>query len=169
MMRRRSFLTALAFTPLGAGSGCLSRTQGQAARGMHLGWYAVANHDTESHHFGLRVERDGEQVHRSSHEVQGRDENDIHGAVADCTWDDTAGDYSVFARVDGGEWVAESLSGTESGQEMTCGIVEAKYRHGDVDGLTFWTQNTCTNVRQYDGGCEFAEATTKTRTDYHGQ
>lgn len=164
-MRRRNFLTALALVPLGTGSGCLSRMQGQAPQEMRLGWYAVANHDAESHHFGLRVERDGETIHQSSHEVQGRNGNVIHGAVADCTWDETVGDYSVFARVDGGEWVAESLSGMESGQGMTCAVVEAKYGHDDVDGLTFWTENTCNNVRQYEGGCEFAEAITNTQTD----
>lgn len=106
------------------------------------------------------MERDGERVHQSVHAVQGAEENVHYGAVADCTRSDTAGDYTVFARVDGHEWVPYDLADVESSREVTCTAVGADYRHGGTQGFSFGTEDSCANVRRYDGGCGFAEATT---------
>lgn len=163
-VKRRTYLKGLAAASLGTGGGCLSKAGGPSDA-VRLGWYNVANFDTESHRFGLRIERDGEQVHHSSHVVQGRTDPDsasehatIYGATARCTWDDTASDYTVAVRVDGGQWVTKSLTASDS--ETDCTVARAEYDNANLaaDEFAFWT-DSCANVRRYTGGCEFAETT----------
>lgn len=148
----------------GMGGGCLTDAFKQSDA-VRLGWFNVANHDTERHRFALRVERDGEQVHRSSHVVQGRTDPDvasehstIYGATAECTWGNAAGDYTVAVRVDGGEWVTKSLK--QSHSETACTVARAEYDNANLAPaeFAFWFRN-CADVWRYKGGCEFAETT----------
>ncbi|MFW6385105.1 MAG: hypothetical protein ACOCY7_03110 [Halodesulfurarchaeum sp.] len=57
---------------------------------------------------------------------------DIDGAVAECDWEETAGDYTVRVRRDGEETVEESVSefARESGTE--CVIADSEYRNDDA-------------------------------------
>ncbi|GAB7093974.1 hypothetical protein JCM30237_11260 [Halolamina litorea] len=102
-MKRRSLLGTLGVAGVAGLAGC----QGLPRLGASttLGRLTVSNWDErESHRFGLRVDRDGETVHESTHTVESKSDDVLPGAVADCTWDPQDGEYVVAARVDGGEW-----------------------------------------------------------------
>lgn len=168
-MKRRTFIAGLTAASLGTIGGCLSDAGGQSDD-VRLGWYNVGNFDTEPHRFGMRVERDGEQVHQSSHMVQGRTDPDrasetatIYSATAECTWEDTPGEYTVSVRVDGDEWVKNRLSDSDS--TAPCLAARAEFDNSSLASgeFAFWTRS-CRDVDRFTGGCEFAEAS-GTRTD----
>lgn len=151
-MRRRAFLTAVGTSVAMGTAGCLESLEDRLDTSIQLGWFVGLNFDTESHQFELRVTRDDTQVHQSSHEIPPRDGSYIHSAVAECTWGDIAGDYTVGARVDGNEWVEESLTevDTVSNQDVDCAIAEARYRNG---ALSIFRRSGCD--QDYDGMCPF--------------
>lgn len=155
-MRRRALLVAVGATATTAAIGRFASPDDRLDATMRLGWLGTANFDADPHQFELRVERDGEQVHHSSHEVRGQDGNVVHGAVADCTWGSAPGEYTVFARVDGGEWTERSSSDFESYNraDVTCGVAEVRYRSETCE-IAF--RETCDQIPEYDGGCAFAD------------
>ena len=115
-----------------------------------LAWLAVSNYDeTSGHRFDVRVERDGEVVHESTHTVGKKPEDRIPGAVADCTWNDVAGRYVVFARMDDGDWTERSLT-EEFDRVPECVTAEVRYWSGS---LAVWVQDWCDQVDGYVGGC----------------
>lgn len=66
---------------------------------------AVVNWDDQSHTVDVRVERDGSVVHDSTYTVGGMEGNEAQAGIAECTWDDTSGEYVVPTRLaDGGVW-----------------------------------------------------------------
>lgn len=128
-MRRRSFLATIGLSATASTAGCIDSALDGGERGIQLARFSVGNLDSDPHRFDLRVERDGETVHRSTHRVRGTSEDIIHGAVADCDWGTTPGTYEVFVRVDGGEWTAKPLSEVRDGwrDSVECATAHAEY------------------------------------------
>ena len=153
-MRRRAFLAAMGTSVTMSTTGCLTSLEDRLDTSIQLGWFGGHNFDTESHQFEFRVKRDGTRVHHSSQTILPREGSFIHGAVAECTWGEVAGDYIVEARVDGNEWVEESVTkvNSASDQEIDCATAEARYQDGS---LTISCQRGC-NPR-YDGMCPFTK------------
>lgn len=153
-MRRRALLSSLGATAT-LGAGCLTTVTDRLDRSVQLGWFGAHNLDSDVHHIELRVERDDSQVHDSTHVIQPREGNHVHGAVAECTWGSTAGDYTVLARVDAGEWVEESLTefAASWNSGVDCVTADAMYR-GEGD-LRISLADGCD--RNYDGMCPFTE------------
>ena len=151
-MNRRALLTSIgAATALNAG--CLSSIEDKLNPTVQLGWLAAHNYDTEPHLFELKVDRDGTKVHYSSHEIESRDGASLNGAVAECDWGSTAGDYSVFVRVDGGRWVKESLTefAISRDRDIDCVIADADNHDGH---LGWYVSDRCDG--DHTGICPFA-------------
>jgi len=156
-MRRRRLLAALGITTAAAGGGCVSAVREAVNPSVRLGWFGVHNADTEaSHRFDLEVERDGERIHASSHDVEaarefenGGQHND--GAVADCDWGSTPGDYVVRVRVDGNEWVEASVTEFATSRDVECVVADAEYR----STLNISLKGGC-DPDEYDQMCSFA-------------
>jgi hypothetical protein len=133
-----------------------------------LGWFGVHNVDPESSHtFTLIVERGGNVVHESSHEVDAAEYFDpgvaSDGAVAECTWGETAGDYSVRVRRDGEEEAEESISAFAAESGVNCVVADAEYQNHDVtsefiDGkrLSIFLREGCDNDG-YVGKCSVTQ------------
>jgi len=166
-MRRRALLSAaLGVTVCSAG--CLGSIRGSNRQKAQLGWFGVHNVDPESSHtFTLIVERGGNVVHESSHEVDAAEYHDpgvaSDGAVAECTWGATAGDYSVRVRRDGEEETEESISVFAAERGAKCVVAAAKYENYDatsdfVDGkrLTISLLEAC-NDDGYVRRCSFTQ------------
>lgn len=155
-MQRRSVVTTLGILTAGGSGGCLSRVREAVNPTVQLGWFGVHNADTESsHRFGLEVERDGEIVHSSSHTVEaareyegGGQHND--GAVAECEWGSTPGDYTVRVRVDGNEWVEESVTEFATSRDADCVVADAEFR----STLTINLKDEC-DPDEYGQMCSF--------------
>ena len=128
-MERRAFLTAVGLSVTASVAGCLGQIPGVETERIQLARFSVSNMDTAPHQFDLRVERNGETVHESTHDVDGRTPDRITGASAGCTWGTTPGAYDVFVRVDNGEWVSESLSEVKENwwDDVSCASVRAYY------------------------------------------
>jgi hypothetical protein len=155
-MRRRSLLTALGgATTLNAG--CLSAIEEWSTPATRLGWFGATNADTQSsHRFELAVERDGERVHYSAYELQPAEQTEpnrtrITQAVAECEWGSTKGDYTVRARVDGGDWVEKSVTEYAASNDVECAIASAEY-DSSFDLRLRWP---CQGREYYDGLCPF--------------
>lgn len=133
-----------------------------------LGWFGVHNADPESGHtFTLIVERDGKVVHESSHEVDAAEDLDpgvaSDGAVAECTWGETVGDYSVRVRRDGEEEAEESISAFAAERGVKCVVADAEYRNDNatsnyIDGkrLSIFLREGCDNDG-YVRRCSFTQ------------
>jgi hypothetical protein len=135
-MRRRALLSAAAGVTVGT-VGCLASIRGSNSQKAQIGWFGVHNVDPESSHiFTLIVERDGKIVHESSHEVDAAEYFDpgvaMSGAVADCTWGETVGDYSVRVRRDGEEEIEKSVSAFAAERGAKCVVVAAEYENYDA-------------------------------------
>jgi hypothetical protein len=151
-VERRSCLASLAVLTASGLGGCLGDVDVLAAEPTtRLAWLAVSNEDPErEHRFDLRVERDGDVVHESSHVVERKPEDRIPGSVADCTWDDVAGRYVVSARLDGGEWVGRELTeGFDPVPDCVIADVVAGRPISPAVGVQAW----CDQVDGYIGGC----------------
>nr|WP_233340598.1 hypothetical protein [Haloprofundus sp. MHR1] len=107
-MKRRQFL-GRAVSPIlvSAGmlsvAGCLSESDASGA--SVLGAVVITNRNDERHIVDFRVRWDGETVHESTHEVEGRtDDGSVDGAVPAKTWPDEPGQFTVSARTQGSDW-----------------------------------------------------------------
>lgn len=149
-MRRRALLASLGVSTTALSTGCLSTIEQSSTQSAQLGWFGAHNFDTEPHLFDLQVIRDGTQVHQSSHEVQPKDGNYIHSAVAECSWGSTAGDYTVRAQVDSTDWVEESLTEFVASRDDDCAVANVEYRDED---LQFFLRDGCN--RDWDRMCPF--------------
>ncbi|MFD1514474.1 hypothetical protein [Halomarina rubra] len=154
-MERRALLASLGVVGTSMLAGCsvsvpfLERTK--------LGWLSVSNWDeTASHTFELRVTRDGTLVHESTHVVKQMEGNTIPGAVADCTWDDVAGEYVVAARVDSDEWREFNLQEATDGSPA-CVMTTVQYGTywgiDEADPLNVRVRGGCDQVDRAVGGC----------------
>ncbi|WP_265110890.1 hypothetical protein [Halosolutus halophilus] len=128
-MRRRALLGTLAGAMTASTAGCLDLVSELRTHPMQLARLSVSNWDSAPHRFDLRVDRDGETVHRSSHEIPGKEDARVHGEVADCDWGTTPGDYELFARVDGGDWEGKSLDEVDAGGRDTVECATAQVRY----------------------------------------
>jgi len=148
-MHRRSFLATVGTSVSLFGGGCLSLLEDSS---IQLGYLDVGNFDGEQHEFEVQVERNGTQVHSSSHSIAGKEGNVVHSEAVECTWGSTAGEYTVSARVDGNEWKSQSLLPADSvvSSETDCVVVGVWYR---FDRLEFQIGSGCN--RDYDGMCSF--------------
>lgn len=100
------------------------------------------------------MERDGALVHESSHSIQGRDDYINHGDVLDCTWGNTAGKYSIRVRIDGNNWIEQSVDDAIDG---TVECVTIRITYGDIGGgLDIFVRENCEAVSEYPDGCKFA-------------
>lgn len=155
-MRRRSIIKTCGVLIAGVSSGCLSSVRETVNPTTQLGWFGVHNVDTDSsHQFDLEVNRDGERVHTSTHTVDAARELDgggkyIDGAVAECTWGNTPGDYSVRIRADDSEWVEESITEFALSKDVDCVVAVAEYR----STLSIYLKEGCDRY-DYDQMCSF--------------
>ncbi len=138
-MRRRPLLTAVGLSATAATAGCLNRGNQQ----VQLARFSAENFDSEIHQFDLRVDRDGETVHWSTHEIRGKGENRIYGAVADCDWETAPGTYEVFARVDAGEWTSKLLTDVKEGWLDSVKCATAHVECHDNGHLWLRLQDNC--------------------------
>lgn len=135
-MRRRALLSAAVGVTVGS-AGCLASIHDSSHQKAQLGWFGVHNIDPESSHtFTLIVERDGNVVHESSHEVDAAEYHDPGvsrtGAVAECTWGETSGEYSVRVRMNGEKEVERSVSSFAAERDANCVVASAKYENYDA-------------------------------------
>jgi hypothetical protein len=133
-MRRRALLSTVGSAAVLSTAGCLDAIGARLDEPMQLGRFTASNSDSDPHTFDLRVNRDGETVHRSSHRIRGMDDGVIHGAATDCDWGTARGNYEVFARVDGGNWTRKPLTDVTDDWRNTvdCATAQAWYEGGDL-------------------------------------
>lgn len=158
-MRRRTVLASTGLATAGLYSGCLERSGDPPAR---LGWVGVDNYSPDRHRFRVEVLRGETTVQESTHEIAGRSDDTVHGAVLECTWGDERGPYTVRARVDGGEPSARSIEDAvadDSTMEAPdCVVATVQYELGNSESFTFRIRDSCEAVPTFDGGCAFANA-----------
>lgn len=152
-MRRRALLSALGTAAAVSTAGCLDAVGARFDEPMQLARFTAFNDDTESHDFDLRVDRDGETVHRSSHRVRGKDDDRIYAEAADCGWGTAEGRYEVFARVDGGEWTGKPLTDVTDDWRNTVDCATAEAWFGDALGIRL--DDDCDELARgrWDGAC----------------
>jgi hypothetical protein len=116
---RRRLLAGVGTLGLGVLAGCGSASGSSTSR---LAYVRVANWHREAHTVHVLVERDGELVHWSSHDLAARD-GDITTQPIDQTWADDQAEFVVRVRVDDGtSWKVFDLTGREG----DCYGVEAR-------------------------------------------
>lgn len=161
-MNRRSVLAAAGALGAASLSGCLGFLRDDPAPSTTVGWLAVSNHDPDSsHEVDVRLERDGEVVHTSSHTIPEKQGRSVAGAVPDCTWETEPGEYVVFARPDDGEWVERNVTDTPEGEARDCVTVQIDY--GSSAGEQSWVDaddplyiavtDRCDEIGDFHGGC----------------
>lgn len=167
-MRRRSLLASTCVSATIGTAGCLSSIRDRTSTSVRLGWFGIHNVDPESAHtFELVVEQDGETVHESTHEIPAADDSGSgvrsDGAVADCDWGRTAGDYTVRVRMDGSVETQESVTEFADETGANCVVADAEYRNHDavsryIDGdtLSIRLQDDCDNDG-YERRCSFTD------------
>ncbi|WP_293030969.1 hypothetical protein [Natronococcus sp.] len=158
-MDRRTLLSAGSTVVAALGAGCSSLIGWNDPPPVQLVGFSLHNADTESsHRFDAEVLQDGEVVHASTHEIRAAREIDggdqhNYGTLLDCEWGSTKGDYAVRARVDGDDWVTESIPELVEAREVDddCVLVDATYR----PSLRIRLEGACDDGDS-DHVCEFA-------------
>lgn len=161
-MNRRSVLAGVTGLGVASLSGCLQLGDSEPSPATTIGWMSVSNHDPDSsQEIDLRIERDGNVVHRSSHTIPAKDGRSVAGAVPDCTWEPKPGEYVVSARPDGGEWTKRNVTQTDAGTARDCVTVLVDY--GSSAGEQSWVDpddplsiavvDWCDRIGELDGGC----------------
>jgi hypothetical protein len=138
---RRRVVAGGAAVGLGLLAGCLGGDGegenqlegGTGGDGSRLAYVRVANWDAVSHTFHVLVERDGDIVHWSSHELDGKD-SEIPTETVDTSWADEAGTFVISVRVDDGdEWKTFDVSGRDG----DCYGIEARVNEDGGQGLWY--------------------------------
>lgn len=132
--------------------GCLEAVDPRRPE-IELRQFSIANWTEEPARIDVRVERDGETVHEATYELEPRRDRVLGGATIDCSWGDTRGDYTLFAREDGGEWVSASLSEATGGflETVDCATVLGDYRGpGSLDLIV---RQNCGGISDSDTPC----------------
>lgn len=126
-------------------SGCLNSPS------TRLGYLAVSNWDDASgHRFDVTVERDGSVVHESSHRLDPKEDDAVHGTSVGCTWENVAGQYVVSVSVDDGSRT-ETNVGEQFDSPPECVVARVMY---NPDFFDIYTRGQCDEViPSLDGGC----------------
>ncbi len=165
-MRRRALLATFGSGASVLGGGCLGFLRDPDEPTATLGAASITNFDTEPHRFQLRIERDGERVHHSAHELDetAGDEGEHYGRVdteiVDCTWDEVAGPYVIAARLADGAWVEQSVN-AKLDADAECVIAEVRYDDLKADEFEFVIHSDCARLIDTDEGCPFANPDAK--------
>ena len=165
-MNRRALLWTVATAGTFATSGCLNRLL-SADTSTKLGLLAIENYDTENgHEFDVRVERDGDIVHRSSHSVKKTVLPQISGLILECPWEFVEGEYAVSARVDTGEWLNQPLAAPFD-TIPDCVISVVRYgslRSEDIrlPPFAIEVEDDCHVIAENDGGCQAYQSASET-------
>lgn len=152
---RRRVVAGGAAVGLGLLAGCLggdgegeNQLEG-GGDGSRLAYVRVANWDAVGHTFHVLVERDGETVHWSSHELDGR-ESEIPTETVGTSWADETGRFVVSVRVDDSEeWETFDVTGRKN----DCYGVEV--RVGDDGEQALWFEqnpDSCTAAEMPSDG-----------------
>jgi len=149
-MRRRALL-ASAGTSIASLGGCLGTVR-NAFHSVRLGWLGITNYDTEPHRFRIQVRRDGDLVHDSTHRIRGGSETVAPGTSVECTWDGTPGSYHLMGRVDGGQWVTQSVDAALDGRP-DCATARAVYDDLGDGELAFYVRAGCDRAADRDDRC----------------
>lgn len=153
---RRRVVAGGAAVGLGLLAGCLggdgeggNQLEGGGTGESRLAYVRVANWDAVSHTFHVLVERDGDIVHWSSHELSGRD-TEIPTEAVDTSWADEAGDFVISVRVDDSEeWKTFDVAGREG----DCYGVEARVTDDGGQGLWYEEDpDSCTAAEMSSDG-----------------
>lgn len=152
-MRRRALLSTFGTSAVLSTAGCLDAVGAAFDEPMHLARFTAFNDDVDRHTFDLRVDRNGEVVHQSSHRIQGKDDDRIYAESADCGWGTAKGNYEVFARVDDGEWTGKILTEVTDDWRNTVECATAEAWFGDQ--LAILLDDDCDKLAQghWDGAC----------------
>jgi len=138
---RRQMIAGGAAVGVGLLAGCLgddgeggNQLDGDGGDGgTRLAYVRVANWDALSHTFHVLVERDGDIVHWSSHELDGKG-SDIPTETVDTSWADAAGSFVISVRVDDSEaWKTFDVGGRDG----DCYGIEARVNDGGEQGLWY--------------------------------
>ncbi|MFB6296476.1 MAG: hypothetical protein ABEH66_06530 [Halobacteriales archaeon] len=160
-MRRRTLLASGGIAAMGLLGGCVGAPRETPPR---LGWVGVHNYSSEARRFRVEILREADVVHESTHEIEGRSEDTIPGEVLECTWGEEPGPYTIRARVDGGEWVEQSIADAieddPTMEDPDCVVTTVQYMMGISETFTFRVRDTCGAVSGFDGGCSFANSET---------
>jgi hypothetical protein len=127
---RRRVLAGLGTLGLGALAGCATAAGSSTSR---LVYVRVANWHAEPHTVHVLVERDGDLVHWSSHDLAGRDD-EITTQPLDQTWADGEAEFVVRVRIDDRTtWKVFDLAGREG----DCYGVEARVNEQGSVGVWY--------------------------------
>jgi hypothetical protein len=161
-MNRRALLGSLGVPLTSSLGGCLEAVS-PPDTSTELGYLGIENFDTEaSHEFDVRVERDGSEIHTSSHTVEATSGSTLGAVVVDCTWGPVAEAYVISVRVDGGEWTEQPMAALFD-TVPECVTATIRYgRLGSGDPLVAASTN-CDQLRRVNLGC-WAESTTQPST-----
>ena len=157
-VNRRALLGTVVTVGTFATSGCLGRLL-LPDTSTKLGLLAIENYDTKNgHEFDVRVERDGDIVHRSSHSVNKTVLPHISGLVLECPWEFVEGEYAVSARVDDGEWLNQPLAAPFD-TVPDCVISVIRYGSLPSEGIepppfAIEVRDDCHVIAENDGGCQ---------------
>ena len=157
-VNRRALLGTVATVGTSAMSGCLDRLL-PPDTSTKLGLLAIENYDTENgHEFDVRVERDGNIVHRSSHSVNKTSLPHISGLVLECPWEFVEGEYTVSARVNNEEWLNQPLAAPFD-TVPDCVISVIRYGSLPSEGIepppfAIEVEEDCHVIAENDGGCQ---------------
>jgi hypothetical protein len=165
-VNRRALLGTVVTVGTSAASGCVNRLL-PPDTSTKLGLLAIENYDTENgHEFDLRVERDGDIVHRSSHSVKKTVLPHISGFVLECPWEFVDGEYTVSARIDNGEWLNQPLAAPFD-TVPDCVISVIRYgslRSESIENppLAIEVEDDCHVIAANDGGCRAYQSAVET-------
>lgn len=142
-MNRRKVLATTGSVLGSLSTGCLgSLTDGDE---IQLSSVSVLNSASEPHTVSLRVHRDDELVHESTHELEGSNHAMVSGASVECQWEEVPGEFTVSARVDSDDWTERDMA---DGTDADC--VEAHVT-ADQDGVAIGRVERC--VSPESGEC----------------
>jgi len=150
-MKRRHLLATAGSALTVSSVGCLGFFEDEEQT-VRLGQVTVNNADVEPHEIQVEVHRDGEVVHQSGEEVSAMEDNRMGGYVAECTWGDTPGEYTVVAEADGES--TESNLTQRYGDYADCVVAMVMYR--EQDGLLILSADNC-DLAESDTACAFAK------------
>lgn len=109
MIRRRELLASLAAVGT---AGCISSVSGEG--GVTLGGVLLSNTTDRPLDVEVRISRDGERVHSTTHEVDPADGRVASVRELDCEWSPGRARYTVEARREDTDWYATELDDAET-------------------------------------------------------
>lgn len=132
--RRRSLISSWSALPVLLLIGCTGTdSENEDVNESILSRIALGNHIEESVRIDVLVDWEGEQVHESSHELDGLESNGIdraQGTIIERDWPDEPASWEVSARVNGGEWSSMTPSDVGSDCAKLTGTIETFDRSG---------------------------------------